>query len=276
MDYSFIRKNFDINSISKSILSIQVSLDGFSFVITPAENQEIPDYVYIKRIKEHDYSNLTESLSTYTGFDLKEFYAIRIIVHELIFALVPDTFFDLRDMKTYLSLNHPPRIKCKALSNRIVSAGAACVFSMDLGLYELLRKKFPGADFCHTSLPFCKMALKTISDGCFIQCYEKSIELALVKNQKLVLYNIFGYQNGNDIVYFVLNAYKSFHFDPLIHPLYIAGVLTENSEAVSLAGKYIKDIRFYSNETYVIPENSEFQYLSHYFLNHREILNCEL
>jgi hypothetical protein len=276
MDYSFIRENFNINSVSKSILSIQVSLDGFSFVITPSENQQRPDYIYINRTEGKNAEDLVEALSSFTGLDLKEFYSIRIIVHESAFALVPESLFDLRDMKAYLKLNHPHRIKSKALSNRITSAGAVCVFSMDQVLYELLKKKFPGADFCHTSLPFCTMALGKSVDGCFIQCYEKSIEMAVVKDQKLLLYNIFELFDNDDIVYFILNAYKSINIDPFTHPLVISGVLAKNSDTVKLAGKYIRDIRFYTPEYVVIPETGEFQYPSHYFINHREIQNCAL
>ncbi len=111
MDYSFIRENFDINSISKSILSIQVSLDGFSFVISPAENQQNPDYIYINRLDSNS-GNLLSALSSFTGFDSREFYAIRIIIHVSTFTLVPDAFFDLKDMKAYLNLNHIPYIIC--------------------------------------------------------------------------------------------------------------------------------------------------------------------
>ena len=276
MDYSFIREKFDINSISKSILSIQVSLDGFSFVITTAEHQQYPDYIYINRIENNDSEKLTMALSSFRGFDLKEFYAIRIIVHEAVFALVPDTFFDPKDINAYLNLNHPSIVNRKILSNRITLANAVCIFSMDQKLYDLLKKKYPEAEFCHTSLPFCTMALNKSNDACFIQCYEKSLELSIIKAQKLVLYNIFDLHDGNDIVYYVLNAYKSINLDPLIHPLFIAGILAKDAEAISIAEKYIKNIHFYTNDSVIVPGSGEFHYPLHYFLNHWEILNCEL
>jgi hypothetical protein len=276
MDYSFIRENFDINSIAKNILSIQVSLDGFSFVISPVENQQSVDYIYIKKIEKQDSENLIDALSSFQGFDQKEFYAIRIMIHETFFTLVPEPIFDLIDMKAYLKLNHPPRAKSKNLSNRISAANAVCVFSLEESLYELLKKKFPGADFCHTSLPFCTMALNKSSDGAFIQCYEKTMELAIVKDQKLALYNIFDLQDENDILYFVLNTYKSTGLDPATNPLLISGLLPKTSDKLNLIGKYIKDIRFYATDYIIIPEEGESNFPSHYFLNHREILNCEL
>jgi hypothetical protein len=275
MDYSFIRESFNIDTIAKSILSIQISPDGFSFVISPNENPKQPDYIYIKRIIESE-ENLAQVLTAFSGFDLMEFYAIRIIVHDSYFALVPESIFDLRDMKAYLNMNHPPLIKRKTLSNNIPPAGAVVVFSMDETIYKLLKKKYPGADFCHSALPFCSMVLNKTIDGCFVQVYENSLEMAIVKDKKLFLYNIYEIQEGNDIVYFVLNAYKSVNFNPLSHPLYIAGVLPKTSETIKLIGNYIKDIRFYVTDFVVIPEKGEFEYPSHYFLNHREILNCEL
>jgi hypothetical protein len=276
MDYSFIRESFDINSIAKNILSIQVTMDGFSFVISPVENQQSIDYIYIKKIEKNDTENLTDTLSSFRGFDQKEFYAIRIIIHEIFFTLVPEPIFDLRDMKAYLKLNHPHRVKSKNLSNRISVANAVCVFSLEEGLYELLKKKFPGADFCHTSLPFCTMALNKSTESAFFQCYEKSMELAIVKDQKLALYNIFSLQDETDIIYFILNAYKSTGIDPTAHPLFISGLLSKTSETISLIGKYIKDIRFYTPDYIIIPGEGESNIPSYYFLNHREILNCEL
>ena len=274
MDYSFIRDNFDINNISESILSIQVSPDGFSFVISRAENRQSPDYIYIKRKEETE--SLNEALSSFMGFDSKEFYAIRIIIHEACFALVPDSIFDLRDMKAYLNLNHPARPYRKAISCEIKDTGAVCVFSLEESLYKNLKSKFPGADFCHSSLPFCTMAIRKGNDGCYIQVYENSMELVIILNQRMVLYNIFELQGENDIVYYVMNAFKIQNLDILSHPLYIAGILPKNSETAELLAKYVKNIRFYSTDYVVIPDSGEFHYPTHYFLNHREILNCEL
>jgi hypothetical protein len=275
MDYSFIRENFNINSISKSILSIQISLDGFSFVISPAENLANPDYIYINRLNSKS-GNLINVLSSFTGFDSREFYSIRIIVHVSTFALVPETIFELKDMKAYLNLNHPHKINRKNLSNTISSAAAVSVFSIEEELYKLLKNKFPGADFCHSSLPLCTMALNMEIDVCTIQVYEKSMELAIVKNKKLVHYNIYELQGENDIIYFILNAYKSTELNQLNAPLIISGVLPKNSETLIFIKKYFKDVRFYSTDYVILSDTGEFQYPSHYFLNHREILNCEL
>lgn len=275
MDYSFIRENFDINSISKSILSIQVSPDGFSFVICPADQQQSPDYIYIFHINPQT-ENLEDALTSFTGFDLMEFHSIRIIFHETTFALIPETIYDPKDMMVYHNLNHPSQPNRKVLSNEITSVGAVCVFSIEDSLYTIFKKKFPVAVFCHSSLPFCTMALNKGKDGCFIHVYEKSMELAIVKEQKLVLYNIYALQDGNDIVYFILNAFKSYNLDPLIDSLYIAGILPDNSGIVTILRKYIQEIRFYITDYVIVQESGEFDYPSHYFLNHREILNCEL
>lgn len=276
MDYSFIREDFVLNSISKSILSIQLSLDGFSFVITSAENQQNPDYIFISHLEKKNWDELVLTLADFRGFDLKEFYAIRIMVHEPNFALVPDNLFDLTDMKAYLKINHPPRINSKALSNRILIANAVCVFSIHQGLYDLLRKKFPGADFCHTSLPFCNMALNSNIDGCFVQRYEKSLELAVVKNNKLEMYNIFEVSNDNDLTFFILSAYKSAGLNLNQHLLTVAGIQAKDSEALNQVHKYIKNINFYCPEYLISSENTIPEYPSHYFINHREIINCAL
>ena len=102
------------------------------------------------------------------------------------------------------------------------------------------------------------------------------MELAIVKDQKLALYNIFELQDENDIIYFVLNAYKLTGLDPVTHSLFISGLLPKTSDAVNIVGKYIKNIRFYTTDYTIIPGEGESTIPSHYFLNHREILNCEL
>ena len=276
MDYSYIRENFNINTISKSILSIQITLDGFSFVVCPAESDQNPDYIHINRLENPSPENLKAAFSGFREFDFKEFFSVFIMVHTGFFALVPETIFDPADMTAYLDLNHTQRNTGFALSNRIPDLGAVSIFSMDHEIYGLLKNKFPTAGFCHTSLPFCNVALAHEIDGCFVQCYEKSIELAIVQGHKLILYNIFNFQDGNDIVYFILNAYKSINLDPLFYPLFIAGTLKEGSEVIKLTEKYIKNIRSCTTEPYFIPETGDFHYPSHYFTNHRGILNCEL
>jgi len=275
MNYSFIRDSFDINSIAKSFLSIQISPDGFSLVINPLDNLQNPDYIYIQRINQQT-EKLNDELKSFKGFDLREFHSIKIIIHDPVFALVPEAIFELSDMKAYLSLNHPERVIRKAFSNLISSAKAVSIFSIDEDLYKLLKSKFPGADFCHSSLPFCSMALNSGIDGCYIQVYEQSMELLLLKENKLVHYNIYEIEGNNDIIYHVMNAYKTFGLNSLSNALHIAGVLTKESETVKTIAKYIKGINFYTTDYIIIPEKGEFEYPSHYFLNHREILKCEL
>jgi len=276
MDFSFIREDFDINSIAKSMLSIQINPDGFSFVICPVNSIQNPDYIYIKTIDNPETENLKDALLSFNGFDLKEFYSIRIMFPESTFALVPESIFDLQDMKAYLKLTHPPQAHKKPLSHMVAGVGAICVFSIDESLFKLLRKKFPGSDFCHTFLPLCTYALSTRQDGCFIQIYKNMMELLMIKDQKLLLYNIFELQNENDIAYFTLNAYKTSQMDLISNPLCIAGFLTENSEAINISGRYIKNIRYYSADDINKAQFGSLNYPLNYFLNHREILNCEL
>ncbi|MCB8994825.1 MAG: DUF3822 family protein [Bacteroidales bacterium] len=276
MEYLYIREDFDIHSISEKILSIQISLDGFSFIINPFNKKEKSDYIFIRRIDLNDPDSLPEALDSFKQFDQKEFYAIRIIFHEKTFTLVPDSLFDLSDMKAYINLNHPSLSRKKNISSRIIQAEAVCIFSVEQDLYDLLRKKFPGADYCHSSLPLITFALNQKTDGCFVQCYERSLEIASIKNGGLFMYNIFELQDINDIVYFILNSFKSAELDPQFNPLLIAGVLPEKSEAIAVARKYIKDIRFYSSNYSLTVGKGELQYPLSYYLNHREILNCEL
>ncbi len=275
MEYSFIRENFNINSISDSILSVQVSPGGFSFVIDSQDNPDVPRYIYINETVPGT-GDLRSELSLFTGFDLKEFHSIRIIVHNSIFALVPESLFDLQDMKAYLNLNHTGIQGRKAFSNKVSAAAAVSVFSVEEDLFRLLRLKFPGADFCHSSLPFCTNALNSKTDGCFLQVYSGSVEIAVVLKGKLVQYNVYEVQGENDIVYFVMNSYKSIGLNPLSHPLTVSGKLKDSSEALTVAHRYLKDIRFYKPGDYSVTGSFNAEYPAHYFLNHREILNCEL
>ena len=276
MDYSFTKEKFNIDSISKSILSIQLSLDGFSLFVTSEKGFQSPDYISFQKSSERTFESLAKSLSQFTVFDLREFYAIRIMVHERYFALVPEEIFDLKDMKSYLSVSHPPRHSSKALSNRISRIDANCVFSLNLDLYDRLKDKFPGADFCHTSLPFCTMSADQGIDGCFVHLYEKSMELSVVKNQKLVIYNVFEFQSANDILYYVINAYKTAKLDVISHPMLISGIPALKSEIVKLAGKYIKTILSNEPEALFSDAVKNSGLGTSYFINHLEILNCEL
>jgi hypothetical protein len=276
MIHSFIRDSFDLSAISDKILSIQVSQDGFSFVIQSPEEVRAPDFIYIRNNPDPISGNLLTVLKEFTDLDLKEFYNIRILMHETRFALVPEEIFDLQDTKAYLKVNYPHESEGKSISNAIPGAGAVCVFIMNEALYKLLKTKFPGADFCHTSLPFCSMAGNISGDSCCIQVYGKTMEVAAFSDKKLLLYNIFNLQNGNDIVYHVLNTYRTIKANPDQVPLIISGLLKENSEIHYLAARYIKNISFYKAEGFRNTGIPEDDIPPHYFINHKEVLHCEL
>lgn len=272
MNYSFVREDFDKNSISGSILSIQVLPDGFSFVISPADKKFSPGYILVSTGNDA----IAGGMGNFNEFDNKEFHSIRVIICENNFTLVPEYLFDLKDMKSYLRLNHPVRKNRKYLSNLIRPLQVVTVFSMDEGVYRLVKNKFPGADFCHTSLPLFTYAANTERDCCIIQVYEKSMELVIIKQKNLRFYNMFLISSDNDIVYHTLNTYRSQFLDQLSFPLLISGSISPESDAGRLLPRYIRYTDYYDAGNYNLAETGNGSCPPHYFLNHREILECEL
>lgn len=110
----------------------------------------------------------------------------------------------------------------------------------------------------------------------FLSLYSSHIELIVKQGSDLLFYNVFRYQNNEDILYYLLFTMEQFSLNPLYVKLVIASQTGISDELVSNLKKYIKQVSFCVNDA-SIKMNGDLKSLpGHYYFNLLNQHLCEL
>jgi len=91
------------------------------------------------------------------------------------------------------------------------------------------------------------------SSSVFLNVRNHTAQVAVFDRQMLLYYNAIQFENGDDLVYYILLLYDQFRLNALKSPLIIAGNVAADDEALRLLRNYIAQVSFA-----VAPEKLQF------------------
>ncbi len=272
-------ETLDINSTENYDLSVQVSPDGFSYCLLDTIRNK---YVLIRSSEpeENKYFNasmLNDFISS-DDFLTKKFKKTRIVIPSSKFTLVPSVLFDPGKKEEYFKFNHQSEENDIILSNKIGDPDTIVIFSTLKPFIEVLDSFFPGVQPVSHIKPLLRnisYVRKSIS-GHYIHVHVERdfFNLIVFSNNSLLLCNTFSYRNISDILYYVLNVFKSLNINQE-ETIYFSGITGKYDDLTSNFSIYIRHILF------AVPSgNFTFSYVFndlevHRYLNLLTLINCE-
>jgi hypothetical protein len=143
-------------------------------------------------------------------------------------------------------------------------------WAVDAGLQQALEKNFKNARISHSgavaiNLLTANRSLKKCD--VFLSFNGGVFELLAKQNGGLLYYNLFGYTNKEDVLYYLLFMMEQFNLDPAKVKLAVAGQVKAESEIIQALKKYVRHVSFAVNETRVgeeinLPEHFYFTLLN--------------
>jgi hypothetical protein len=195
-------------------------------------------------------------------------------VKNLIYAtkntiVVPQTFSDPAQLNDIMKFHFPSSIDCKIQSEEFKSISIA--FLVNNSEFDNYINTFKPHNIHNMAMPLIKTALKYAEsqdeDAVHVQVWGDYIDMVVIKNKSLALFNTYRCKSGNDMVYFILNAYKQLVLNPQTCSLMLSGWIVKNDNSIIQLNKFIKRMYF---ETL----NPELKYsfhfqdsLPHYFIH---------
>jgi len=209
--HEFFEDSFDLNKSKEYILSIQVSLDGFSFSVVRDSDQRL---LCFKK------SELTISSISLLARRFKEwiesedilqnsFQKIRIIVFSDKFTLIPAKFYDNEHNNQITNTLFENSSKLNMAENRIEKIDASLLFNITEELEITIQEKFNECEIIHP-LSFIVEHFSEDTDGKSLVLFfnDKNLYFVLFENGNLLMANNFRINHSNDVIYFVLTALK--------------------------------------------------------------------
>jgi hypothetical protein len=271
-------ETLDINSTGNYVLSIQVSPENLSYCLLDTLRNK---YILLRSFNSVDNKYFTgESLSEIISKDdflVKQYNRINIVLASSRFTLIPAPLYDPAKKEEYFSLNHTKDENNAILSNKLPEPDAFIVFAASKHIYEKSGLFFPSANLMHHIKPMLHHLSHTAKSyhGHYIHLHIENefFNLFVFEGGLLKFGNSFNYRNVSDILYYVLNTYKSMNISNE-EPVNFSGTTEKYDDIYSGFAMYLRNIRFTAP-----AGNFTFSYVFndielHRYLNLFNAVNC--
>ena len=230
-------------------LSLQVTLNGFSYCICDTLNNKI---VALKEINFNIFpeSSKVEDLywKAFNDYpELKEKYDEVIVLHDSnLNTFVPTALFDEEFLGSYLQYNtkvfETDFFAFDALPNYEMNH----VFIPYVNINNFLFDQFSTFNYKHVNTILVSKLLelsKNIDEKqVFVHFSKNKFEIIVVQNQKLLLFNSFDFVTKEDFIYFLLFTIEQLNLNPEHFKLQLLGLISEESELFEIAFKYVRNV----------------------------------
>ncbi|MGB3776561.1 MAG: DUF3822 family protein, partial [Leeuwenhoekiella sp.] len=243
-------------------LSIQVSLDGFSFyahdedagspveiIDYKAENTETPDKILLELQQVFEEN---EKL-------LIPFKNVQVTYRNELFTIVPEAYFDHNHITDYLKYNTKILDTDFIVYDELKEQNAVVVYIPFANINNFFFDHFGSFSYHHGITIFVEkiMGRKNLS-GKEIHIYltERNFDLLAHDGQQLLMVNTFSYQNAEDFLYHVLFCFEQLNFDPNKEKMNISGKIPFEGDLNTFTRKYIRNLNVEPEDVTIIPEHN--------------------
>jgi len=271
---------FDTSSCQNYILSIQCSLNGFSFLlfdtltrrfIAQIERELVLATPYeLKNEIENELKN--ESILNHS------FKKVKILFHNRRSVLVPNQFIIENELSTLFESSFEKEKDEQILLNEVISGVSSIVFSVPGIVYRTFIEKYSNCEFIASPLPIIKIGLRASANKgqpvFLIARFSNLLIITFGYDQKIHFLNQFYIKNDADAIYYILNAASQLNLTQK-SIIQLTGHINPQSELVATLQHYFEkvdysktDIRYFVSRG--LQSNNE-----HFFHPQYELTLCE-
>ncbi len=247
-------KSIEKTDLKETYLSIQISLDGFSFCIYAPISQTYLTFQHYDFGLQHNTPDqllkLVQTIFDENNLLNQDYKKVNIIHQNELATLVPEEFFDEDCAKDYLKNN------IKVLNNDFVShdllknESAALVYIPYVNINNFIFSKFGAFEYFHSATLFIDLKNKLEQNmhqtKCYIHVHPHSFDVLVYKASSLIFFNHFNFQTAADFIYYVLFVMEQLELSPNEIETELSGEIEQDSELFKTAFQYIRNIRFYN------------------------------
>jgi hypothetical protein len=223
-DINYVDRSYSLKENKSYRLSIQVSLDGFSFCIYDTDKRKhvvLKNFLYSENIVDIDtwISEIDRIIE-----DIGNIPVIKTPVKCLCISpkniLIPEDIFSTKNIKQYLSfffqLNELDEIQYKSISE----IKAFCCFAFPSPIISKIVSHFGKSEFFNQAYQMICQA-KSYNTGMNVMICSNFMDICIFKDCKFVLNNSFEVSDIKDIIYFISALSDKFNIRNT--PIYMSG-----------------------------------------------------
>ena len=283
-NYTLVRKikdpQFSVDHIDRYALLLLVGSHNFQFCVVDTEQNRC------LLLEDYTFSDSTEGLiGTYRSIIEEHqllmagyWKSVKLAVKSPYFTVVPHSYFSAENAAHYLTLAVDLPQKNYAVSYQTYGqANATMVFSADKTLIDRIKSTYPSQDIRlkHQGTVFTE-GIQQISPNSsqpvmHLHIDRECLTTLVIDSGKVVLYNIFSYQNPDDVVKYILTAFQKLHLDQNNTEVVVWGNIPAKSDEYAALYRYIRQLTLgtkpnFLTFSHVFDEAPDHQYVDLYSL----------
>lgn len=233
-------------------LSIQVSLNGLSFcVLDTLSNtliaserirfeRELTPYAVQKEIKQLFDKNKIQNI---------QFSEVVVIHRNNLFCLVPIALFNKGELANYLKFNAKILANDHLEYDEISNLDMVNVYVPFVNINNYIYDLFGEFEFMHHGTILIKSLINSHGNTnepiCYVHLMEGHMDITVIQNKKLLLYNNFSFAANEDFIYYLLFTLEQLKLDTETTKLKLFGAIEEGDDLFQLCHTYIQDISIF-------------------------------
>jgi hypothetical protein len=247
-------KKVDFLNLQDNHLSIQLSLDGFSFCIYNNISDDL-GFIAVYKFPEkagNPFKHLEYVEAVYKQEELLQIKFSKVTVYHFnrLITQVPAPLFNKDKMADYLKYSIKVLEDDFIAFDEIEKSDIINVYIPFVNINNYLLDKYGSFIYKHASTPLIEKLLHTHKnlegDNYFVNVTNEEFELVVLKNKNLEFYNCFRFRTKEDFIYYILFTAEQLNSNPEDLKLTLLGDIEKESALYTILYQYIRNVAFYS------------------------------
>lgn len=238
------------NNMNKLKLSIQVCLNGLSFLILNCEKNELVWYkktIFPKEFNPIKILKEIELVYAKEEFLQNPMMEVVLLFSNDLYSIVPEEYFIEEEASNYLKFN-TKILKTDIVAHDLMEAtNMVNVYIPYTNITNYFFDKYGEFEYKHSISVFAEAMLsleKSMLAKVYLNNYKDYYDLVIVRNGKLLLSNTFKYDSAEDFIYYLLFTLEQLKLDPSEIDLILTGEISEESPFYQIVFTYIRNVQF--------------------------------
>ena len=247
----------DFKNLEENHLSIQLSLDGFSFCIYNKTEKEFGAFGLYKferaTISPYQHLDLVSEIFLSEELLQLKYQSVSVSHFNNLNCQVPLPFFEKDKLDQYL------KFTVKVLENdfitydKVANTDIVNVYIPFVNINNFLIDAYGSFEYKHSSTILIEKLLHEFkhfsTDFCFVNVTNNHFEIVVIKNNQFELFNCFKFNTKEDFIYYILFIAEQLQLNPEDLKLVLFGDVEKDSELYTIIYQYIRNISFYEPTT---------------------------
>ncbi|WP_047244825.1 DUF3822 family protein [Maribacter thermophilus] len=246
-------KGLDIADKNFKKLSIQVSLNGLSFCVADTVSNKVTKADSKLFHEEHNPMTLLKALEKLFHehtLDQGTFDEVVVIHSNTLFGLVPKPLFNKDELANYLKFNTKVLASDVLAYDELENLDIVNVYVPYMNINNYIYDIFGEFTYMHNGTVLIQSLLNNYGNHkeavCYVHVGKKQMDVTVIKQKKLLLYNSFLYETKEDFVYYLLFVLEQLELDTDAVSVKLFGTIEEDDEVYQLCYSYVQNLSIFA------------------------------